>query len=257
MPNVEPACAGVNGWPGCTWFVPVPSALGSVAGGLAKLSRVEQVEDLPPELDVRASHRTRSACETSRSTCLKPGPRSDAALHVAEGAGRRDGERRGVQPLQAVLRGTGSTPGTRSGRRTLRDAPPPGVLMTAMQRRRRARAAGARPCRGRRRRAASPGRRCGRPLRALTIAPTSQPPSNACATPLTSRRQLPAAAERQRVQRADVEGVPHVERVVADVVVEIVERDARCWPPSALRSSRRCCRSSAPACTASSSSARC
>ena len=65
----------------------------------------------------------------------------------------------------------------------------------------------------------------GSPLRALMIAPTSHPPSTAWVRPPALAEELLARADRQRVERAQVERVPDVERVVADVVV-VVERVA-------------------------------
>src|SRR5437660_10321355 len=67
-----------------------------------------------------------------RSNCLKLGPRRKfrGALPKVPGAGvvKAAGFR-----INRSLVKYGFTPGTRSGRRTLRDAPPPGVLTTPMK----------------------------------------------------------------------------------------------------------------------------
>ena len=95
----------------------------------------------------------------------------------------------------------------------------------------------ARARRGRRCRAATMCTSTGRPLRALTMPPTSQPPSSACDDARVAA-VLAAASVRQRVEQAQVEGVADVEVVVAVVVVELARARARCWPRSAPRSSR-------------------
>ena len=109
------------------------SALGSVADRVGEVGVVEQVEDLDAELDVRpaAERRTasrpprRSAGSSARGSSCARGCRTCPGCGVANAAGFRNSS-----PPSLM---NGSTPGTRSGRRMLRDAPPPGVLMTAVR----------------------------------------------------------------------------------------------------------------------------
>src|SRR6267143_6370263 len=66
------------------------------------------------------------------SNCLKLGPRKElrGTLPNVPGAGVANAA--GFR-MSRSLDKYGLTPATRSGRRTLREAPPPGVLMTAMK----------------------------------------------------------------------------------------------------------------------------
>ena len=109
----------------------MPSALGSVADRIAEVVGVEEVEYLPAHLDVG---RARDLEALGRQEVHLPEGRTaqGAALQVAELSRRRDAERRRIQPLHAVLQ-IRINARNQFGRRTLRDAPPPGVLMIAVR----------------------------------------------------------------------------------------------------------------------------
>ncbi len=66
------------------------------------------------------------------STCLKFGPRKKFRGTLPNVPGAGIVKAAGFKRLRSLFR-YGLTPGIRSGRRTLRDAPPPGVLTTAIK----------------------------------------------------------------------------------------------------------------------------
>src|SRR6267378_2503342 len=68
----------------------------------------------------------------TRSNCLKPGPGRKflGTLPKVPGAGVANAA--GFKMSRSLVK-YGLTPGTRSGRRTLREAPPPGVFTTVIK----------------------------------------------------------------------------------------------------------------------------
>src|ERR1700686_1520360 len=68
----------------------------------------------------------------TRSNCWKFGPRRKFLGTLPNVPGSGVVKAAGFRTFRSLLR-YGFTPGIRSGRRTLREAPPPGVFMTAMK----------------------------------------------------------------------------------------------------------------------------
>src|SRR3954451_8634644 len=118
---------------------------------------------------------------TTRSTCANDGPRSASRFRLPNSPGAGIENAAGLSHCSPSLR-YGLTPGTRLGRRTPREAPPPGVLMTAVQV-----AHGLLTTLPTASRYATSLRvtltSSGTPLRPLRMVPTSQPPSSACSKP--------------------------------------------------------------------------
>ena len=67
-----------------------------------------------------------------RSCCMNLGPWIWLRTRLPNVPGFGIAKAAGLRIVRSLLR-NGSTPGTRSGRRTLRELPPPGVLMTAVR----------------------------------------------------------------------------------------------------------------------------
>src|SRR5262249_23928195 len=131
-----PAAAAEYGWPGCTRFASVVaafgSALGSVATGFEKLARSNRLKTsirnstlLGPEIG--------KGFDSTRSVWLKPGPCSEPRSRLPKVPGFGVANAAGFRNSTPPLWRNGSTPGTRSGRRTLRELPPPGVLISAVR----------------------------------------------------------------------------------------------------------------------------
>ena len=69
--------------------------------------------------------------EKKKSICLKFGPWIELRSRLPNVPGIGAANAAGFRNSRPPSLMNGSTPGTRSGRRTLREAPPPGVLITA------------------------------------------------------------------------------------------------------------------------------
>ena len=192
-------------------------ACGSVPTGFAKFVGVEQVEDFGAELDVARARDSVKCLESTRSTCLKFGPWIELRSRLPNvpgcGVANAAGFRKSSPP--SVM--NGSTPGTRSGRRTLRVAPPPGVLMIAMRS-----AAGCAKM--------LPGR-----VTIDDVRPHDLHRHRQAAARVDDAADLPAAEQRaaqpdafvgDRRRAAQVERVTDVEVVVAVVVVELAQSRA-------------------------------
>ena len=131
-----PAAPAVYGCPGCTRLASVSAALGSAFGsvptGIREVGDVEQVEDLGTQLDVRPCL-TPICFETTEIDLPEARAVNLVALEVAERARLRRRERRRIEEQQPAVLDERIHAGTRSGRRWLRDEPPPGMLTTAVR----------------------------------------------------------------------------------------------------------------------------
>src|SRR6185369_7560746 len=106
----------------------VGSALFRVVDGTAKFVKLKMLK-----ISVRNSRLVDSVSAkrllSTRSNCLKFGPRSAFRCRSPKVPGAGIEKAAGLSRLRSLLR-YGLTPGIRLGRRMLREAPPPGVLIT-------------------------------------------------------------------------------------------------------------------------------
>src|SRR5262249_39352123 len=136
-PNV-PADVALNGWPGCTRLAcvglsPEPgNALGSVAGGVAKVVLLNRV-NTSTRSSAFGPRPGGMRLATTRSIWWKPGPWMAFRSRLPKVPGSGVANAAGFRNRRPPSSMNGSTPGTTSGRRVARDAPPAGTLMTAVR----------------------------------------------------------------------------------------------------------------------------
>ena len=129
----------MNACPGCTRLAcvglsPAPgSALGSVAGGLAKLVWLKRLKTSRRSSAFVPRLLKLNRFATTRSICWKLGPLMELRSRLPNVPGFGVANAAGFRKMRPPSSMNGSTPGIRSGRRVAREAPPPGVLMTAVR----------------------------------------------------------------------------------------------------------------------------
>ena len=236
-----PADAALKGCPGCTRLAavglsPAPgSALGSVAGGLAKLVWLKRLKTSRRSSAFVPRLPKPNRFATTRSICWKPGPLIELRSRLPNVPGFGVAKAAGFRKMRPPSSMNGIDAGDQV-------RPPRGARGAAAGR-------------------VDHGRAVRR--RVVPDEPAAVDVDDVIARDEHRNRQaaarvgdaadrpsaLSAPFARNRVERAQVERVPDVEVVVAVVVVEVGKRAARCCRPSPLRSSRRCCPCCSPACT--------
>ena len=195
--------------------------------GLREVCGVEQVEDLGAELDVASAAEPKCFAITM-STCRKPGPWIELRSRLPNVPGAGVANAAGFRNSSPPSLMNGSTPGTRSGRRMLRELPPPGVLIDRHAIRRRV---------GEDVAGGVDDRRCrGRVIEHVDRQAAARVDDAADVPPAEHRLFTPACADaaaaavRQLIEQAQVERVADVEVVVAVVVVEVARASRALLP---------------------------